>query len=77
MNLLFDFDGTLFDYDKAVRDILVEMCKILSIDYKGDIGKDFKIITKGILKHNFQNNIFSFNALRFKILFKEYKPYFN
>ena len=73
MNLLFDFDGTLFDYDKAIRDILVEMCQILSIDYKGNISKDFKIITKSILKHNSQNNIFSFNTLRFKILFREYK----
>ena len=45
MNILLDFDGTLFDYKKALVLVMKQICREIPISYTCDIMKTFGSIT--------------------------------
>ncbi|MGA1823987.1 MAG: YjjG family noncanonical pyrimidine nucleotidase [bacterium] len=71
--LLFDADGTLFDYDKAESDALQKTCEESGIDFSNFLHQRYREINFGIYK-DYEMGLTSSHALRikrFKRLFYE------
>jgi HAD superfamily hydrolase (TIGR01549 family) len=73
MNLLFDFDGTLFDYQKSLILIIKKICRELCIEYSDDMIKRFEIITVEVWnKYQSVEPIRNLNKRRFTLLLESY-----
>ena len=73
--IIFDADGTLFDYNAAERYALTNTFAEFSMDISGDILKSYRAINEPLFRQ-FENGDISMSELRtkkFSLLFKEIK----
>lgn len=71
--ILFDFDGTLFDYDKALEIAMEQLCRKLSIEYTKQVMTEFKKCTKlAFNEYRDFKSFEEFNKKRFSMLLEDY-----
>lgn len=71
--IIFDFDDTLFDYEKTEERALRETCEYYDIEYKSSYYDKFKKINRELWQFHNQNNARSTQAMkiqRFEEFFK-------
>ena len=72
--IIFDFDDTLFDYEKTEERALMETFKYYDLDYKTEYYEIFKGINRELWKFHNLNNAQSTKAMkkqRFELVFKK------